>query len=69
MQAPLLSSIVIVLRVRKVGVAAGGAVGRGEDKMQRINRRAMADGSQRIKDSPKEVNSEADRQRANEEDQ
>lgn len=52
-----------------MGVAAGGAVGRGEDKMQRINRRAMADGSQRIKDSPKEVNSEADRQRANEEDQ
>lgn len=37
--------------------------------MLRINQRAMADESQIIKMLPKEVNSEADRQKANERDQ
>lgn len=42
---------------------------RGGDKKLRINHRAMADESQRIKDLPKEVNAKADRRRVKERDQ
>ena len=42
---------------------------RGGDKMQRISHRALVDESQKIKDSPKGVNAEADRWRVNEREQ
>lgn len=42
---------------------------RGGDKKLRINHRAMADERQRLKDSPKEADAEADRQRVKERDQ